>query len=235
MHVRSTYGYADMVSDIKADFRRYAELFRPAPAVGRPAVLRILLSSPGFIVVAAYRIRFWIKTRFGASNGWLRRHFLRILLACLNHGANWYSVFVMKTLIQDWPTIGPGLYLSNRGGIILGAHRLGANCVIHHNVTIGMDRKERHPEIGDRVWIGPNSVIYGQEIGDGTVVAGETVVGKSVPGRCLVAGKPGRIVARNIDSTPYLSSSDPNPGKGGTAGERVRPGGMGDTKHDSNV
>jgi serine O-acetyltransferase len=229
------YSHEDMVSDIKADFRRYAELFRPAPAVGRPTMLRVLLSSPGFFVVAAYRIRFWVKARFGASNGWLIRHSLRILLVCLNHCANCYSILVMKTLIQDWPTIGPGLYLSNRGGIILGAQRLGANCVIHHNVTIGMDTKERHPEIGDGVWIGPNSVIYGQEIGDGTVVAGETVVGKSIPGRCLVAGKPGRIVARNIDSTPYISSSDPNPGEGGTAGERVCFGGMGDTRFDSDV
>ena len=47
----------------------------------------------------------------------------------------------------------------------MGADRPGAGCVIHHHVTIGMDRKGNHPEIDDHVWIGPDTIIYAQKIG----------------------------------------------------------------------
>ena len=205
MRVQSMYSHEDMVSDIKADFRRYAELFRPAPAVGRPAMLRILLSSPGFFVVAAYRVRYWIKA-WQEETG---RLWLRIVLKALNGAADVYAMTVLKSEIPFWPAIGPGLYLSNKGGIILGAERVGAGCVIHHNVTIGMDRKGRHPQIGDRVWIGPGSVVYAPKVGNGVVIAPATVLGKSIPDRCEVKGNPGRITRRDVDGAQYLASRDP--------------------------
>lgn len=51
------------------------------------------------------------------------------------------------------------------------------------------------PIIGNDVWIGNNTYIYsGVSVGDGAVVAGNSVVTKSVPPYAVVAGNPARIV-----------------------------------------
>ncbi|MEX0595142.1 MAG: CatB-related O-acetyltransferase [Candidatus Paceibacterota bacterium] len=51
------------------------------------------------------------------------------------------------------------------------------------------------PIIGNDVWIGQNSFIYsGVTIGDGAVIAGNSVVTKSVPPYGVVAGNPAKLV-----------------------------------------
>ena len=51
------------------------------------------------------------------------------------------------------------------------------------------------PTIGNDVWIGMNATIYsGVDIGDGAVIAGNSVVTKSVPPYAVVAGNPARVV-----------------------------------------
>ena len=56
------------------------------------------------------------------------------------------------------------------------------------------------PVIGNDVWIGDNVVIYsGVNIGDGAVIAGQSVVTKSVPPYAVVAGNPARIVKYRFD------------------------------------
>jgi virginiamycin A acetyltransferase len=54
---------------------------------------------------------------------------------------------------------------------------------------------KENPVIGNDVWIGMDATIYsGVTIGDGAVVAGQSVVTKSVPPYAVVAGNPARIV-----------------------------------------
>lgn len=199
------YSLAQMTGDLKCDYQRYVELHRPAPRHRPPSRIRVLLSSPGFFVIAAYRIRYWIKTRQERTGSRL----LWYLLKYTERVASPLSVVLMKTKFAWWPTIGPGLYLSNRGGIIVGAKKV-VGCVIHDTVTIGMDKDRGRPEIGDRVWIGPDTVIYGDiTIGSGVVIHGSTVVGKSIPDRCVVKGNPGRIVKRGADASSDLPSGNP--------------------------
>ena len=51
------------------------------------------------------------------------------------------------------------------------------------------------PTIGNDVWIGMWVTIYsGVDIGDGAVIAGNSVVTKSVPPYAIVAGNPARVV-----------------------------------------
>lgn len=51
------------------------------------------------------------------------------------------------------------------------------------------------PTVGNDVWIGNDAVIYsGCHIGDGAIVAGQSVVTKSVPPYAIVAGNPARVV-----------------------------------------
>lgn len=52
--------------------------------------------------------------------------------------------------------------------------------------------------IGNKSWIGFNvSLLKGVEIGEGAVVGAASLVNKSVPSYCVVAGNPARIVRRN--------------------------------------
>jgi len=56
--------------------------------------------------------------------------------------------------------------------------------------------------IGDNVWIGANATICpGVNIGEGSVVATESVVTKDIPPHTLVAGNPARQI-RNLLATP---------------------------------
>jgi hypothetical protein len=77
--------------------------------------MRVLFSSSSFVVIAGYRIRFWLKTKSGDTSNSLLKTFLKLLLKFFNRVVGIYSVVVMKTQIFGWPFIGPGLYLSNRG------------------------------------------------------------------------------------------------------------------------
>ena len=54
-------------------------------------------------------------------------------------------------------------------------------------------------KIGNHVWIGMRSMILkGVTIGDNVVVAAGSIVTKSVPSNCLVAGNPAKIIKQNI-------------------------------------
>jgi chloramphenicol O-acetyltransferase type B len=59
---------------------------------------------------------------------------------------------------------------------------------------------KENPVIGNDVWIGRDVVIYsGVTIGDGAVIAGQSVITKSVPPYAVVAGNPARIVKYRFD------------------------------------
>jgi carbonic anhydrase/acetyltransferase-like protein (isoleucine patch superfamily) len=61
---------------------------------------------------------------------------------------------------------------------------------------------EKAVRIGDGSWIGHGAIILpGVELGEHVTVAGGSVVTKSVPARCVVAGNPARIVKQYDDST----------------------------------
>jgi acetyltransferase-like isoleucine patch superfamily enzyme len=56
------------------------------------------------------------------------------------------------------------------------------------------------PVIGNDVWIGSRTTIYsGVTVGDGAIVAGDSVVTKPVPPYAVVAGNPARIVKYRFD------------------------------------
>lgn len=56
--------------------------------------------------------------------------------------------------------------------------------------------------IGKNVWIGEYArICKGVSIGDGSVVAANSVVTKDVPANCIVAGNPARVVKTDIDKT----------------------------------
>lgn len=73
--------------------------------------------------------------------------------------------------------------------------------ILTHDRTRGL---YLHTRIGRNCFIGGRSMILpGVEIGDNCVVGAGSVVTKSVPPRCIVAGNPARILKENIEVGPY--------------------------------
>ncbi|WP_416392029.1 acyltransferase [Alloalcanivorax xenomutans] len=99
----------------------------------------------------------------------------------------------------------PGVYLQNsRGHIFLGkgvyiAPNVGIITANHDIQNLDIHEDGKDVVIGDRCWIGMNSVILpGVCLGPGTIVAAGAVVTKSFEeGKCIVAGVPAKIISRN--------------------------------------
>lgn len=90
---------------------------------------------------------------------------------------------------------GPGLSIAHYGSIVVNHDaRVGAFCRIHSATNIGSFQNSA-PTIGDFVYIGPGSVIYGAvHIGDRAVVGANSVVSKDVPARSTAVGAPSRTL-----------------------------------------
>lgn len=84
----------------------------------------------------------------------------------------------------------------------------GAVILAHDYSTSDLQRKtgklKKSVHIGKRCFIGVNAIIMpGITIGDSTVVGSGAVVTKSVPGNCIVAGNPARIIKTGIETKKY--------------------------------
>jgi acetyltransferase-like isoleucine patch superfamily enzyme len=107
---------------------------------------------------------------------------------------------------QTW--IGPGTVLDGSGGLSIGAFcSISAGVQIYSHDTVewavsgGKAQAARAPtRIGNRCYIGPNSVVSkGVTIGDGCVVGAGSVVLADLPEGSRAAGAPCRIIGRAGD------------------------------------
>lgn len=83
-------------------------------------------------------------------------------------------------------------------GIIVSPNaKIGANCTIFQQVTIGQDDKGNAPIIGDNCYIGAGAKLIGNiTVGDNVKIGTNAVVVKDVPSNCTVVGIPGKIIKR---------------------------------------
>lgn len=105
--------------------------------------------------------------------------------------------------------IGKGLVIGHWGRIIIhGDAKIGDQCMITHNVTIGRDirgKRQGVPTIGNRVAIRTNSTVVGKiTIGDDVVIAPNTFVNFDVPSNSIVIGNPARIIPRENASEGHV-------------------------------
>lgn len=109
---------------------------------------------------------------------------------------------------QTW--IGPGVVLDGSGGLSIGAFcSISAGVQIYSHDSVewatsgGKAPIARAPtRIGDRCYIGPNTVVAkGVTIGDGCVVGAGSVVLADLPAGCRAVGAPCRILAEDAGET----------------------------------
>ncbi len=133
---------------------------------------------------------------------WLHRiaHFL--------YEEGWYTTARLVSHFNRWFTgieihpgakIGKRLFIDHGMGVVIGeTSEIGDDCLIYKGVVLGgttLEKKKRHPTLGNRVIIGSNSTVLGAiTIGDGARIGSGSVVVKSVPAGATVVGVPGRIV-----------------------------------------
>lgn len=168
--------FPDLISLIRADARRYGA-----------GLLPLLLVERVFRHIVSLRVNAFLCSRPGL--------FARVLrMPALLY---WYRARTLGFDVSPRADIGPGLYVApHPGGVVVhpDAH-LGANCNLHHGVTIG--RKHRGPRtgvphIGDNVWIGPGAKLVGAiTIGSGAVIGPNCVVADDVlPAAVLAMPRP---------------------------------------------
>jgi serine O-acetyltransferase len=176
-----------ILSLIKSDFQRYV-------ATGGKNKLKIILFNQGFIFTAIFRINSGIYKIFKKIPV-LRRI---IGLHCLI----WLKISQIVTGLS-FPVglqIGKGLFISHSGTIIINNQCvLGDNINLAPDTIIGFGIKnglKGYPKIGNRVFIGPGSKIFGPiSIGDDVMIGANAVVNSDVPAKAVVAGVPAKIVS----------------------------------------
>jgi serine O-acetyltransferase len=101
--------------------------------------------------------------------------------------------------IHPGAKIGRRLFIDHGMGVVIGeTAEIGEDCLIYKGVVLGgttLEKKKRHPTLGNRVIIGSNSTVLGAiTIGDGARIGSGSVVVKPVPAGATVVGVPARIV-----------------------------------------
>ena len=100
--------------------------------------------------------------------------------------------------------IGKGLHIPHPIGIVInGKAKIGNNCTIMQQVTIGNKlNDDKIPEIGNNVFIGAGAKIIGNiKIEDNVIIGANAVVTKSIPKNCIVAGIPAKIIRKRNETT----------------------------------
>lgn len=89
---------------------------------------------------------------------------------------------------------GKNLSLGHYVGTVIGGVKIGENCTIYHNVTIGQNHG-KSPVIGNGVTIYAGAKVIGDiAIGDNAIIGANSVVINDVPENSVVAGVPAKVI-----------------------------------------
>lgn len=115
--------------------------------------------------------------------------------------------FLTGIEIHPGASIGLGLFIDHGIGVVIGETcQIGENVTIYQGVTLGgtsLEKKKRHPTIGNGVVIGAGATILGPiKVGDNSRIGSGSVVVKEVPPNSLVVGVPGQVIYRDGKRVP---------------------------------
>lgn len=156
--------------------------------------VEIFLCYPGLHAIWFHRIAHFLYKR--------RWYTTARLISHLNRGFTGIE-------IHPGARIGRRLFIDHGMGVVIGeTTEIGDDCLIYKGVVMGgttLEKKKRHPTLGNRVVVGSNSTILGAiTIGDGARIGSGSVVVKTVPPGATVVGVPGRVVESIIPDREEL-------------------------------
>lgn len=109
----------------------------------------------------------------------------------------------LSTLYLFTPEIGPGMYIQHGFATIVAAKKIGKDCFINQQVTIGYTESDKTPILGDNVRVGAGAKVLGDiHVGNHVKIGANAVVIKDVPDNCTVVGVPAQIVKRDGKKVP---------------------------------
>lgn len=151
------------------------------------SVVEVLTSYPGLHAIWLHRISHWLWT-----------HGALFPARFLSHVGRWLTGIE----IHPGATIGRRFFIDHGMGVVIGeTAEIGDDVLLYKGVVLGgvsMEKKKRHPTVGNGVIVGSNAVILGPiEVGDNSKIGSGAVVVKGVPPCATVVGVPGKIVKLN--------------------------------------
>jgi len=168
-----------MFENLRHDLRRIAECKQKRPRPTLKLLLDSFLFDNGFQIVALHRLAYFFKKSGIPVIGPLIGRLSQLLT-----GAE----------IAPAAEIGPGLMIGHGRGLVIGQWaKVGADCTIMHQVTLGatsLDTLGGMPTVGDGVFIGAGARIVGPvNVGDGALIGTGALVTQDVPagGKALAA------------------------------------------------
>lgn len=168
------------------DYRRYRSM-----GAGR---FTTIVLTQGFAATAIYRI-----SRHLLLSTSERPAVYRVLRAAAALAQMGVELTAGISLLPE-SEIGAGLYIGHYGGIVIGRNcRLGRNCNVSQGVSIGVGgrgAKRGSPIVGDRVYFGPNAIVFGDiVIGADSAIGAGAIVTRSFPRASNILGNPARLVS----------------------------------------
>jgi len=151
------------------------------------STLEVIVCYPGLQALWLHRLAHWL---------WERRFlFLGRLLSHVNR-------FLTGIEIHPGAKIGRRFFIDHGMGVVIGeTTEIGDDVLMYKGVVLGgtsLEKKKRHPTIGNNVVIGSNAVVLGPiTVGAGARIGSGSVVIKPVPPGATVVGVPGRVVRMN--------------------------------------
>lgn len=106
----------------------------------------------------------------------------------------------LSSLFINTESVGPGLFIHHGFSTVISAKRIGSNCWVNQQVTIGHTAKGA-PTIGDNVKICAGAIVIGDiHIGNNVVVAAGATVNMDVPDNALVVAQKARIIENHYNN-----------------------------------
>lgn len=175
-----------MTSKLKEDVRT---VFAKDPAA--KTIWEVLCCYPGLHAIWLHRVAHFL---------WQRR--LLFLGRLVSHINRWLT----GVEIHPGAAIGRRFFIDHGMGVVIGeTAEIGDDVLMYQGVVLGgtsLEKRKRHPTIGDNVVIGAGATILGPiAVGDGARIGAGSVVIKPVTAGATIVGVPGHVAGAKREGT----------------------------------